>query len=120
MVEVKGKGVVIFGGITNDSTCSNDSFLYNERDNTWTLLPTDSKPKGRSGHLAAVIQGGGDTLHKDSYRLLIAYGVDGDKRKLNDMYILDLDTLKWEKVTYSSETPSVTFTTCIGKDIVHS
>ena len=114
--EVHSRGLVVFGGRSSQSTCSNETYIYNEVDNSWSILNVESKIRARSKHLAVVIYetlAGISTIKPGKPKLLVAHGFDASGRKLNDIYSLDFEAMTWERYSsYLAELSNVTFTSC--------
>eukprot|EP01087_Luapelamoeba_hula_P012781 TRINITY_DN3603_c0_g1_i4.p1 TRINITY_DN3603_c0_g1~~TRINITY_DN3603_c0_g1_i4.p1 ORF type:complete len:4801 (-),score=871.08 TRINITY_DN3603_c0_g1_i4:39-14441(-) len=85
------KFLVIFGG-KNESSVLNNLYNMDPDKATWlTVSATGSVPPKRFSHAAAVEGGEGE-----GYRMWIFGGYDCEKR-LNDLFVLDTATNKWEK-----------------------
>lgn len=77
--------MVVFGGFV-DGERTNQVLLYHIRENRWETVQTDSAaPKPRAGHSACV--------HGSA--MYIFGGRDEDNERLNDTWMLNLQTLKW-------------------------
>jgi len=60
MASIGGDQVVLFGGYDNIAPTSDETWIYDLSDSTWTLMATDTKPSVRRDHAIALI--GGDQV----------------------------------------------------------
>ena len=80
---VWGESMIIFGG-ENDTHSSNDVYVINLIDGTWTIQNDEQRPSKRRGHSAVVV---GDSM-------IVFGGYDGGPIK-NDVHTLNLATSVW-------------------------
>ncbi|CAH8299717.1 unnamed protein product [Eruca vesicaria subsp. sativa] len=64
---------------------------------TWSILKTDGKPP---------ISRGGQSVTPVGNKLVIFGGQDANKSLLNDLHILDLDTMTWDEIDAVGSPPS--------------
>jgi diadenosine tetraphosphatase ApaH/serine/threonine PP2A family protein phosphatase len=107
--------LVVFGGRTSDSACSNDIYVlcFNFVENTVFWMQPEcagQPPSPRYNHTMVAIENkiyvfGGRTIN-----------ADGSKTTLNDLYMLNLDTLTWHRPSTAglSPLPSRCWHTCTG------
>jgi len=83
----------LFGGCELDIKCNNDLLKYNAGTSIWETLETQgAKPEGREGHSATLV---GNKLY--------VFGGSSLGKLLEDVFVLDLDTLTWEAKNLAGE-----------------
>lgn len=109
--------MVVFGGRTSDSTAANDIYVlcFNFVENTVFWMQPEcagTPPSPRYNHTMVAIENkiyvfGGRTIN-----------ADGTKTTLNDLYMLNLDTLTWHRPSTAglSPLPSRCWHTCTAID----
>ena len=82
--------MIVFGGFIRGSR-TNQVWQYEFEANKWNKLSDDedkAAPEGRNGHDAAVVND----------QLIMFGGCNEDNDKLNDLWIFNLQSKKWEEV----------------------
>ena len=84
-----GSKLLVFGGYVNSSSMKSDQLLYlDEMVFKWRELKTTGQaPSARDGHSTI--------YHPESQRLLVFGGVTSERKRTNELYVLDLNTLVW-------------------------
>lgn len=78
----------VFGGYKH-SVCSHTLYIYNFAIDEWKLADKKGPwPCARAGHASVVWK---------NYMYIVG-GIDADSTKLNDIWRLEVDSLKWERV----------------------
>ncbi|KAM7478768.1 hypothetical protein LguiA_026981 [Lonicera macranthoides] len=96
-VTLVGKRLVVFGGENAKGPLLNDLHILDLESLTWGEIDaTGLPPSLRSDHSAAI--------HADRY--LFIFGGSSHAARLNDLHVLDLQTLEWSRPTQKGEMPS--------------
>ncbi|KAK3273495.1 hypothetical protein CYMTET_18285 [Cymbomonas tetramitiformis] len=97
---VGGNKVYIFGGtLTHQGTKSNELFIMNQDRMEWSKVEQHgSIPPARDGHCAAY-----DAARK---QLIVFGGRNQEKKRLNDMHVLDTKTMTWRRPNMDGTVPS--------------
>lgn len=94
------RGILIFGGLVHRTgTKTNEVHLLNlDRLQMELLNCSGEKPSARDGHCAV--------FDEEKNRLVVFGGKTEEKRKMNDVFVLDLDTAVWSKATTEGTPPA--------------
>lgn len=82
----KRERMLLFGG-SREEDYLNDTWAYDSRTRAWEQLQTNNNPPGRAQH--------GMVYDPERNEILLFGGRGSEARPLNDTWVLDLDTLKW-------------------------
>ncbi|TVU27646.1 hypothetical protein EJB05_19142 [Eragrostis curvula] len=101
LVNWKNNLVVVAGNVRSPSTLNKVSvWLIDVETNTWSALDTYGKvPIARSGQSVSLL----------GSRLIMFGGEDNKRRLLNDLHILDLETMMWEEVKTAKGGPAARY-----------
>lgn len=97
--DAEGDQLILFGGRAKGlfgERVLNDTWLFNLVDQTWRKLTTDSAPPPRLSP---------GLVFDPAARQLILFGGSGADQRLDDTWILDLESGSWEEIS-SSISPS--------------
>jgi len=93
---VVGRQMYVFGGYYDGWQYLNDLFCFNLDTHTWSPIETTGPvPSPRWGHVTVLVD----------RRLLVFGGYGGSGRYLNDLHLLDIDTMRWTSVPPASNVP---------------
>ena len=80
----------VFGGTLGDHSKSNELFILDEDRMEWKYLPTTGAiPSAREGHVAL--------FEELSNKFIVFGGRSAEGKRLNDLYLLDLETREWSR-----------------------
>lgn len=83
------KKIVIFGGSAPDDSCYNDLHIFNTRTSTWLKFnTTGTAPPHRARHSCCI----------SGNRMYVIGGMDSIGRNLHDLYALNIDSLRWDRI----------------------
>ncbi|XP_011627422.1 acyl-CoA-binding domain-containing protein 5 isoform X2 [Amborella trichopoda] len=92
-----GSVLIMFGGEDAKGRKLNDLNMFDLKSQMWLPLQyTGTKPSPRSNHVAA--------LYED--KLLLVFGGTSKSRVLNDLYLLDFETMIWSRIKTRGLNPS--------------
>ncbi len=90
--------MLIFGGFVDGGERTNDLWKYTFASTKWERLPTTTPcPSPRASHSA---------LLRGQTEMYIFGGRDEDNEKLNDLWVFNLDTLRWTQVKPVNQPPT--------------
>ena len=92
--------VYVFGGIIlKDGSATNELLWMTTERMEWHVQPTrGDRPSARHGHVTI--------YDPDHHCLLVFGGRAADGKRLNDVFVLDLDSFCWSKPGCSGQAPS--------------
>ena len=106
VVSNETKCMYVFGGFSRGNRM-NEVYIYSFKDKTWTSnyqylmgknfnMRKYEQPQPRNGHSACIYKG----------KMYVFGGRNNESKQLNDLWALDLSTLKWKEIaSNSSEAP---------------
>ncbi|XP_046717518.1 host cell factor 2 isoform X2 [Silurus meridionalis] len=106
-----GDNIYVYGGIV-DGTPTDDLMMFNTVSMIWTPIKTSgTPPSARYNHTCAVV----------NEEIFLFGGCEADGSYYKDIYVLNIETLTWQKTEVKGESPlscaGQTFTTHHDKDI---
>ncbi len=86
MASIGGDQVLLFGGIVGTDLLSDETWVYDLSDNTWTLKSPATKPSARNSHAMALFDGD---------QALLFGGVDAANHLDDETWVYDLSDNTW-------------------------
>jgi len=103
MTRVSNQHILCFGGMEND-TVFDDVWLLDIESLQWTEIRLNSAPVALSGHVAVFAPVQSDNVGSEDLigKLLVHGGLMPDKQINEDIWVLDLESKKWNRFPSSS------------------
>lgn len=99
MTAIYNNRFVMFGGWGDDEHRFNDLYIYDADADMWTAAECSGDiPCSRSTHSLTAINEG--------RQLILFAGYKGDEVRVNDIHILDIDSLTWKRVDTTGPKPA--------------
>eukprot|EP00003_Mantamonas_plastica_P007798 TRINITY_DN1660_c2_g1_i3.p1 TRINITY_DN1660_c2_g1~~TRINITY_DN1660_c2_g1_i3.p1 ORF type:complete len:215 (-),score=89.63 TRINITY_DN1660_c2_g1_i3:422-1066(-) len=95
--------MIVFGGVMDDESVTNEVRSYNVEDNTWTMVhvttPKEKRPSARSGHTATLV----------GKKIVVWGGWDEPTLADNTVWIFDLGDCSWSQLETTGKAPCPRF-----------